>query len=134
MLLFSYSSVVCFSLYLVIFSLWFILLLLCAHCLYARVLLFTHTHSLGTFWQRWICTSRYWMLSYIVQVFDENVRFTRSWSFSLFDSGILISIVFLLFPDSRCISDSVFIPVLYLYDIMRGCLYVILQWHWFITV
>ena len=30
-----------------------------------------------------------------VQVFDENVRFASSWSFSLIDSGILI---FLTFP------------------------------------
>ena len=42
---------------------------------------------------------------------------------------ILVSILFLI----SCISDSVFIPVL-LYDIMRGCLYVILQWYWFIVV
>jgi len=63
----------------------------------------------------------------IVQVFDETVRYAKSWSFSLFDSGILIFLIFILFPDSR-ISDSFVIPVLYSYDIMCGCLYVLLQW------
>ena len=32
------------------------------------------------------------------------------------------------------ISDSIVIPVLYLYDIMRGCLCVILQYSWFTTI
>jgi len=62
----------------------------------------------------------------IVQVFEETVLFVKSWSFSLFDSGTLIFLIFILFSDSRyirfiCYSSS-------LYDIMRGCLYVLLQW------
>ena len=47
----------------------------------------------------------------IVQVYDETVRFANSWSFSLFDSGILIflpSYYFLILV----ISDSVVIPVI----------------------
>ena len=43
MLLCSYPSVICLSCYLVIFWMQFILLLSCAHCLYARAFPFTHT-------------------------------------------------------------------------------------------
>ena len=75
--------VVYLSCYLVILCLRFILLLFCAHCLYARAVLFTHTHQVA-FWRPWICTSRYWMLCFIVQVFDETVRFARSWILSPF--------------------------------------------------
>ena len=62
----------------------------------------------------------------IVQVFDETVRFVRSWSFSYLIPvflSFLPSYYFLVLD----ISDSVVISVLYLYDIMRGHLYVILQ-------
>jgi len=50
----------------------------------------------------------------IVQVFEETVRFAKSWNFSLFDSSILIFLVFILFPNSRyirfiCYSSSLFI-------------------------
>ena len=90
MLLCSYPLVICLSCYLVILWLQFILLLFCAHCLYARAFPFTHTHTHQVaFWRPWICTSRYWTLFSIVQVFFENVRFAKSGSFSLFDSGIL---------------------------------------------
>ena len=63
MLLCSYPSVVCLSCYIFIFWLQFILLLFCAHCLYARALPFTHTHRVA-FWRPWICTSRYWTLCF----------------------------------------------------------------------
>jgi len=69
----------------------------------------------------------------IVQVFVETVRFAKSWSFSLFDSSILILLAFILFPNSRYIRFSCY-SSLYLYDIMRGYLYVILQYSWFISV
>ena len=62
----------------------------------------------------------------ILSGFVETEHVARSWS-SLFDSGILTSFYSYLctFLDF-CILDSVFIPV-FLYDIIRGCLYVILQ-------
>jgi len=74
---------------------------------------FLHTHWVA-FWRPWICTSRYWMLYSIDQVFVEIECFTRTWSFSLFDSGILTSPLFILFPDSpyiiiSCHSISMFI-------------------------
>jgi len=62
----------------------------------------------------------------VVQVFVETVHFAKSWSFSLFDSGILIFLSFMLFPNSRYIRFSCY-SSLYTYDIMHGCLYVILQ-------
>ena len=75
----------------------------------------THTHQVA-FWRPWNCTSRYWTLCF----YDSGVRwdcsrsFAKSWSFSLFDSGILIFLAFILFPDSRyirfsCYSSSLFI-------------------------
>ena len=56
------------------------------------------------------------------QVFDETVLFARSLKFPSVVFGILISFIFLLFSDSRYISESVFIPILYLFDIMHECL------------
>ena len=50
--------------------------------------LYTHTHQVA-FWRPWICTSRYWTIVSIVQVFDETVYFARSWSLSPFYPGIL---------------------------------------------
>ena len=91
------------------------ILSLYTHCLYARALFLYLTHSLGHFWWPWICTSRYWIFYALAQVFVELVHFARSWSFSLSSFGILISPIFLLFFDSRYISDSVFIPVLFIW-------------------
>ena len=49
----------------------------------------------------------------IIQVFDETVFFAKSWSFSLFDSSILILSYFpVIFLFSIYVLDSVFIPVL----------------------
>jgi len=64
------------------------LLLFCAHCLYARAVLFTHTltRSLSDD-PEFACPDIGRFVS-IVQVFDETVRFARSWTLS-FDSGIL---------------------------------------------
>ena len=62
-----------------------------------------------------------------VQVFVEAVRFANSWSFFLFYSGTFIFLAFVLFPDS-CYVSSVVIPVSISYDIMRGCLYMALQY------
>ena len=72
-----------------------------------------------------------------VQVFVEAVCFANSWSFFLFYSGTLIFLAFILLPDS-CHISSVLIPVTILtldsYDIMRGWLYVLLQWSMIILV
>ena len=118
-------SVICLSCYLFILHLQFILLLFYAHCLYARALPFTHTPQVA-FWRPWICTPDIGCFVSIVQVFDETVRFAKSWIFSLFDFGILIFLVSYYFL-ILVISDSVLILVLDSYDIMCGCLYVILQ-------
>jgi len=126
MLLFSYPSVICLSCYLVILYLQFILLLFCAHCLYARAFLFTHTHSPG----RFLTT-----LDLHVQILDALFLLCRvRWDCTLCEelellpirfrysylSGLHIIYWFSLYQFS-CYSS------LYLYDIMRGCLYVILQ-------
>ena len=103
-----------------------ILLLFCAHCLYARALPFTHTLTRSLSDDPGFARPGIGRFVSIVQVFDETVRFASSWSFSLIDSGILIFLVFILFLDSRFISDSIVIPVLCSYDIMRGYLYVLL--------
>ena len=63
---------------------------------------------------------------FVAQVFDETVRFAKRWSFSLFDSDILILLAFILFSN-LVISDPVIILALDSYDIMRGYLYVILR-------
>jgi len=55
------------------------------------------------------------MLSYIVQLFVETVRFARSWSFSQFNSGILIFLTFLLFPDFRYIRFSYYSSSLFIW-------------------
>jgi len=89
--------------------------------------LYTHTHSLGRFWRPWIRTSRYWMFHVIDQVFDEIVCFAKSWSLSL----VVLVFLSLLSSCHFLILDIYQIQSLFqffLYDIMRGCLYVILQW------
>ena len=125
MLLCSYHSVVCLSCYLVILWLQFILLLFYAHCLYAWALPFTYilTRSLSD--DPGFARPDIGYFVSIVQVFVETVRFAKSWSFSLFDSGILIFLAFILFLDSRYIRFNCY-SSFHLYDIMHGCLYVIL--------
>ena len=86
---------------------------------------YTHTHSLGRFLTTLDLHVQILDACFYCQVFDETVRFVKSWSFSLFDSGILIFLAFILFSDSRYIRFSCY-SSLYLYDIMRGGLYVIL--------
>ena len=121
----EYSVIFCFSLS----------CCYCLHCFYARAPFPLHTHTLI----RSLLTT----LNLHVQILDvlcpcSGVRWARtlceSLEFFSFGSGILISLVFMLFPGSRYISDSVFISILYLYDIMHRCLYVILQWSWFIIL
>jgi len=126
MLLFSYPSVICLSCYLVIFCLQFVLLLFCAHCLYARALPFTHSLT------RLLSTT----LNSYVQILDALFLLFRCWmrSYILREAGAspylilvcssLFSFCYFLILD---ISDSFVIPVLDSYDIMCGCLYVILQ-------
>ena len=63
----------------------------------------------------------------IVQVLDEPVAYCEESGVSLYLIPVFLSFLpscYFLILD---ISGSVFIPVLDLYDIMRGCLYVILQ-------
>jgi len=88
MFLFSHLSIISLSCYSVIFyfSVYHVVIV---HTVYMHEH-FSFSYTLtGIFWRPWICTSRYWMLSYIVQVFVELIRFTRSWNFSLFDFGSL---------------------------------------------
>jgi len=47
-------------------------IILCTLIICTSSCLYIHTRWV-TFWQPWICTSKYW--SYIVQQFDETVRF-----------------------------------------------------------
>ena len=87
-------------------------------------------HSLGHFWRPWIYTSRYWIC--FILVIRCSMSHARCDKFEVSPYLILVFLppfysCFCTFLDS-CISDLVFIPVLYLYDIMCGCLYVILQW------
>ena len=126
MLLCSYPSVICLSCYLVILYLQLFLLLFCAHCLYARAFSFTHTLTRSLSDDPEFVRPDIGRFVSIVQVFVETVRFAKSWSFSLFDSDILIFLAFILFSDSPYIRFNCH-SCLHLYDIMRGCLYVILQ-------
>jgi len=89
--------------------------------------LFFYTHWV-IFCRLWIYTSRLDVLFNWLGV-DELVHVVRSWSFSLFGSGIFAFLYSFYYPfDSLYISDSTFIPVLDLYDIMCGHLYELLQW------
>jgi len=105
LLLFSYPSVVCLLLYLVILC----LQLSCyyyVHIVYMHEQSSLHTHSLG----RLLTT-----LDLHVQILDalfllSGVRWDHTYCeefwVSLSDSGILISLIFLLFPDSTFITFS----------------------------
>ena len=132
MLLCSYLSVVCLSCYLVIFD----CSLSCyysMHIVYMHELSSLHTHLSGHF----LTT-----LDLHIQILDALFLFFRCslrlyasriagvlpilfWYSYLFSLRIISR--FLLYQFS-CYSS------LHLYDIMRGCLYVILQYSWFITV
>ena len=125
-------SVIYLSCYLVILWLQFILLLFCAHC-YMHEFSSLHTHSPGRFLTTldlhvqildacFCCSGVRWDLT-----LREEIELLPIW----FRYSYLLSFCYFLILD---ISDSVVIPVLNLYDIMRGCLYVILQELWFITV
>ena len=61
----------------------FLVISLCTLFTCTSFSLYTHTHQVA-FWRPWICTSRYWTLVSIVQVFDEIVCFARSWTLSSF--------------------------------------------------
>jgi len=115
----------CLSCYLVILYLQLFLLLFCAHCLYVRALPFIHTLTRSLSDDPGFVRPDFGCFVSFGQVFVEAVCFAKSWSFSLFDSGILIFLAFILFPDSLYIRFSCY-SSLYLYDIMRECLYVIL--------
>ena len=91
-----YTSV---QLFIMLFSFLYLqlfLLLLYAHCLYAE-LFPLHTHSPGRFLTTLDLHVQILELVSIVQVYDETVRFVKSWSFSLFYSGTLIFLASVLF-------------------------------------
>jgi len=92
-----YLSYLMYAVYLVI--------ILCTLFICTSTFLYTHTHQVA-FSRPWLCTSRYWTLCFYCSVFIEAIRFAKNWSFSLFDSGILIFFAFILFPDSRYIRFS----------------------------
>jgi len=77
MLLCSYPSVVCLSHYIFIFRLQFILLLFCAHCLYAWALLFTHTLTRLLSDDPGFARLDIRRFVSIVQVFDKTVCFAK---------------------------------------------------------
>ena len=118
----------CLSCYLVILCLQLFLLLFYVYCLYTRVLLFTHTLTRSLSDDPGFARPDIGRFVSIVQVFDETVRFARSWTLSLLilvfsPLFIPVSILFLIHAYQI---HSLF--QCFLYDIMRGCLYVKLQW------
>ena len=125
-------SVAYVSCYLIISYLQLFLLLLYAPCLYARALPFTHTHSLGRFLTTLDLDIQILDALSLLLVFDETIHIARSLSLSLILVFLsLFSSCYFLILD---ILDSVAILFLHLYDIMRGCLYMILQQSCSITV
>ena len=126
-LLFSYPSVVCLLLYLVILC----LQLSCyyfVHIVYIHELSPSHTHSPGHFLRT---------LNLYVQTLDAlfllcrcSMRRYASWRVraSPYSISVFLSFLSLYYFLILVISDSFVIPVLYSYDIMCGCLYVLLRW------
>jgi len=84
--------------------------------------LYTYTHQVA-FWRPWICTSRYWTLVSVVQVFDETIRIARSLSLSLIlvFSSLLYSCYFLILPLSH--SAAIFFPLFICYHCVRLYMY-----------
>jgi len=126
-LLFNYPSV---QLFIMLFSYLmtavYLVIILCTLFICTSFPLYTHTLTRSLSNDPGFARPDIGRFVSVVQMFVETVCFTKSWSFSLFDSSILILLTFLLFPDSRYIRFSCY-SSLYLYNIMRGCSYVILQ-------
>ena len=102
----------------------FIVSFTCSHVICTCTFSFTlHAHWV-TSWRSWICTSRCWMFYFFDQVFVEIVCFTRTRSFSLFGSSIL---VFLFIPVVFIVSFISYIShsllVLFLYPSIIMCRY-----------
>ena len=104
-LLFSYPLVICWSYYLVILYLQLSYYYL-VHIVYMHELSPLHTLTRSLSDDPGFVRPDIGRFVSIAQVFDETVRFAKSWIFSLFDFGILIFLVFILFPDSRYIRFS----------------------------
>jgi len=127
---FSYLFIMLFFSYLL--STVYLVIIQCILFICTSTSLYTHTHKV-TVWQPWIRTSRYWTLCFYYSgvrwdcTLHEELEFLPIW----FRYSYLLPSCYFLILD---ISDSVVILVLYFYDIMRGCLYVILQQSWFIIV
>ena len=129
LLLFSYLSVISLSCYLFIFCLQFIILWY-MYTLFICTSTFSFSYTLtGSSDNSGFARPDIGCIHFIFQVFDELVASRGVWSFPLLILVFLSSFhsCFCTFLDF-CILDLVFTLILYLYDIMRICLYVILQW------
>ena len=118
----------CFLFMIFIIQLSFIFILLCCYCtqcLYARALSFSYTLIRSLLTTLDLHVQILDMLYFSDQVFDEPVHV--AWLPIWFWYSCLLLFLFLYFS-WFLYTRSAFIPVLYLYDIIRGCLYVILQW------
>ena len=106
-----------------------ILLLFCAHCLYARALLFTHTLTRSLSDDPGFARADIGQFVSTVQLFDETVRdASRRAGASPYSIPVFLSFFPSYYFLILFIPDSFVIPVLYSYDSMHGCLYVLLQW------
>ena len=99
-----------------VFCLQFILLLFCAHCLYARALPFIHTLTRSLSDDLRFARPDIGRFVSIVQVFDETVCLARNWTLS-FDSGILFFLYSCYYFDS-CISHLAAFLFLISFEIM----------------
>ena len=95
-----------------------ILLLFCAHCLYIRAVLFTHTLTRSLSDDPEFARPDIGCFVSIVQVFDETVRFARSWILSPFLFWYSYIFLFLLLFFDSCISHLASISFLTSFEIM----------------
>ena len=122
LLLFSYLFIMLFS---YLLSIVYLVIILCTLFICTSSPFYTHTHQVA-FWWPWICTSKYWTLCFYCSGVGWDHTYCEELE-SLSDSGILISLFFLLFSYSWYIRFSCYSTFFHLYDIMCGCLDVILQ-------
>ena len=126
MLWFSYLFITLFS---YLLSAVYLIIILCTLSACTSSSLYTHTLTRSLSDDPGFVRSDIGCIHFIFQVFDELVASRGVWSFPLLILVFLSSFhsCFCTFLDF-CILDLVFTLILYLYDIMRICLYVILQW------
>ena len=99
----QFSCLTCYFSYL-IFAV-YLVIILCT-LFYARAFPFTHTLTRSLSDDPGFARPDIGRFVSVVQVFVETVHFAKSWSFYLFDSGTLIFLAFVLFPDSCYIRSS----------------------------